>query len=81
LEPRCSDGAKTGPARLLLSRTPFVIGAEAGYEGGFIDSYIMPVLYPIGLTRNVQYALGSFALLINVVAYTMYFRRRRRSGL
>ncbi|MGK2962552.1 MAG: DUF2784 domain-containing protein [Gemmatimonadaceae bacterium] len=56
-------------------------GGQAGYEGGFIDNYIMPVLYPIGLTRNVQYALGLFALLINVVAYTLYFRRRRRSRL
>ncbi len=53
-------------------------GGQAGYEGGFLDNYIMPVLYPIGLTRNVQYALGIFALLINVVAYTLYFRRRRR---
>jgi uncharacterized membrane protein YhhN len=56
-------------------------GGQAGYEGGFIDNYIMPALYPIGLTRNVQYVLGFFALMINVVAYTLYFRRRRRSGL
>ncbi|MDB5294728.1 MAG: rane protein, partial [Phycisphaerales bacterium] len=26
---------------------------EAGYEGGFVDHYIMPVLYPAGLTRNL----------------------------
>ena len=52
-------------------------GGEAGYEGGFIDNYVMPVLYPIGLTRNVQYLLGLFALLMNIVAYTMFLRRRR----
>lgn len=52
-------------------------GGEAGYEGGFIDNYVMPVLYPIGLTRNMQYLLGFFALLVNVVAYTMFLRRRR----
>lgn len=54
-------------------------GGQAGYEGGFIDNYIMPILYPIGLTRNTQYALGLFALLINVAAYALYFRSRRNS--
>jgi len=54
-------------------------GGQAGYEGGFIDNYIMPILYPIGLTRNTQYALGIFALLINVTAYALYFRSRRNS--
>ncbi len=54
-------------------------GGQAGYEGGFIDNYIMPILYPIGLTRNTQYALGIFALLINVAAYALYFRSRRNS--
>ena len=56
-------------------------GGQAGYEGGFVDNYIMPVLYPIGLTRNVQYALGMFVLLINLVAYALFFRRRRKSAL
>lgn len=54
------------------------LGGEAGYEGGFIDHYIMPVLYPGGLTHTLQYVLGLSALLINVLAYTLYFRRRRR---
>lgn len=53
------------------------LGGEAGYEGGFIDHYIIPVLYPGGLTRTLQYVLGIFALLINIVAYAVYFRRRR----
>lgn len=53
------------------------LGGEAGYEGGFIDHYIIPVLYPGGLTRTLQYVLGIFALLINILAYVLYFRRRR----
>lgn len=53
------------------------LGGEAGYEGGFIDYYIIPVLYPGGLTRTLQYVLGIFALLINILAYVLYFRRRR----
>ena len=53
------------------------LGGEAGYEGGFIDHYIIPVLYPGDLTRTLQYVLGIFALLINILAYALYFRRRR----
>jgi hypothetical protein len=53
------------------------LGGEAGYTGGFIDHYIIPVLYPGGLTRTLQYVLGIFALLINILAYVLYFRKRR----
>lgn len=52
-------------------------GGEAGYTGGFIEHYIQPALYPNGLTRTTQIALGSFALLINLVAYGAVLSRRR----
>lgn len=55
-------------------------GGQAGYQGGFIEHYILPTLYPHGLTRPIQVALGVFALLVNVVAYILFFRRRRRSS-
>lgn len=29
------------------------LAGEAGYEGGFIDRYVMPVIYPVGLSRDV----------------------------
>jgi hypothetical protein len=40
-----------------------------------------PLSVTISLRRRWVPSLATFALLINVVAYTMYFRRRRRSGL
>lgn len=49
----------------------------AGYEGGFIEHYIWPLLYPAGLTRAHQYALGAFVLVVNVVIYAWAWRRRR----
>ena len=52
-------------------------GGQAGYEGGFIDHYLIPILYPGGLSRNIQYLLGGFALVVNVIAYYLYFRRRK----
>jgi hypothetical protein len=53
-------------------------GGEAGYEGGFVEHYIMAALYPSGLTREVQIALGVTVLAINTLVYTIYWRRRRR---
>lgn len=56
-------------------------GAEAGYVGGFIDHYIVPVLYPAGLTRAWQYVLGGFVVGWNLFVYATVFigaRARRR---
>ena len=55
-----------------------VAGGEAGYTGGFIEHYILPIVYPGGLTREIQIGLGVAALGINVLAYTLLLRRHRR---
>jgi hypothetical protein len=57
------------------------LGGEAGYSGGFIAHYILPVLYPAGLSRPVQIVLGIFVGLLNVAIYLyVLVWRRRRSG-
>ena len=53
------------------------LGGEAGYPGGFIEHYLLPTLYPSGLSRGVQWALGGAALLVNIVIYAFVLRRRR----
>jgi Protein of Unknown function (DUF2784) len=50
---------------------------EAGYSSGFIDHYILPALYPAGLTRTTQLILGASALALNLAAYTLLYRRWR----
>jgi hypothetical protein len=50
---------------------------ESGYSGGFIEHYILPVLYPSGLTRGFQLALGLVVLAINVAIYGYLLLRRR----
>lgn len=52
---------------------------EAGYSGGFIEHYILPVLYPPGLTLPVQWTLAGALLAVNLVAYGGLFLRQRRS--
>jgi len=52
----------------------------AGYPGGFLEHYVLPVLYPAGLTRRTQVILGALALAANLVAYGMLLRRLRRGA-
>lgn len=42
---------------------------ESGYGGGFIEHYIIPVIYPPGLTHGMQWLLGAALLAVNAVAY------------
>jgi hypothetical protein len=53
---------------------------EATYTGGFIERYITPILYPDGLTRGAQVALGTLVVLINVAVYARLVRSRRARG-
>lgn len=53
-------------------------GGQAGYEGGFVEHYILPVLYPAGLTRRLQLTLGVVTLVVNVLFYWLAWRRNRR---
>jgi hypothetical protein len=49
---------------------------SAGYEGDFIEHYLLPVIYPAGLTREIQFALAAMLVAINVVIYAVVWRRR-----
>ena len=55
------------------------IGGGSGYEGDFIEHYITALIYPAGLTRGVQLALGFGALLLNMAVYGYWLLRKRRS--
>lgn len=54
------------------------LGGEAGYEGGFIEHYLFPLLYPVGLTRVHQWVLGGGVVLVNGVVYGWALQKRRR---
>jgi hypothetical protein len=49
---------------------------DSGYGADFIEQYVLPVLYPAGLTHDVQVALGSFVVAANVVVYCWLWRCR-----
>ncbi len=58
-------------------------GGGSSYETGFVEHYILPVIYPADLTRELQVALGLIVVGINLALYTWLvwrlWRRRRRS--
>ena len=49
---------------------------EQGYRGGFVEHYVLPTLYPEGLTRPLQWLLATLLLVVNAVAYTLWWRQR-----
>ena len=50
---------------------------EAAYSGGFIEHYILPIVYPAGLTPDIQVLLAVLVVVINVLAYAFVWRSRR----
>jgi hypothetical protein len=48
---------------------------QSGYDGGFIEHYLLPIIYPTGLTREIQIWLGVGVVLINLVIYSIVLYR------
>jgi hypothetical protein len=52
---------------------------ESGYAESFIEHYLLAIIYPAGLTREIQFALAAVVVVINVAIYGWLFYRRRPS--
>lgn len=55
------------------------LGGDAGYAGGFIDHYIIALIYPEGLTRGAQIAVGIAVLVVNAAIYLRVFHFSKRT--
>ena len=55
------------------------LAGQSGYTGGFIDQYLVRLVYPPGLTREMQIALGVGAIVLNAAVYAWAMRRLRAS--
>jgi hypothetical protein len=56
------------------------LAGERGYAGGFVEHYVVPTLYPDGLTRRLQITLGIIVVMINAIVYICVVWRRRQSA-
>jgi hypothetical protein len=54
------------------------LASESTYEGGFVEHYLLPVLYPEGLTAGTGLALAALVLAVNLAIYAVVWRRLRR---
>jgi hypothetical protein len=55
-----------------------MLAGETGYSGGFVQHYLLPIIYPAGLTREVQILLAIGVISINLVIYTVIYVKYRR---
>jgi hypothetical protein len=81
--PAAAWGALIEFAGWICPLTPWEVAlrrqaGEAGYAGGFIEHYLIPVVYPAGLTPAIQTILGCAVIAVNAVAYAGLVRRARR---
>jgi hypothetical protein len=55
-----------------------LLAGEAGYQGGFLDHYVLALLYPPWLTRPTQWVLAALLLGINLTAYGVPLIKTKR---
>ncbi|MCT9126055.1 DUF2784 domain-containing protein [Cupriavidus gilardii] len=65
------------PLTPLENRLRLAAG-EQGYAGGFVEQYLLPLLYPQALTREMQLWLGALVVGINVAVYALWWWSQRR---
>lgn len=81
--PAVAWGASVELCHLYCPLTPWEnqlrrAAGEAGYEGGFIEHYLIPLIYPAGLTPQIQLWLGGLVLLVNAGVYLHLLLRWRK---
>jgi len=66
------------PLEVALRRA----AGDSGYAGGFVEHYIVALLYPETLTRDLQMVLGAALVVLNVVIYgaVLYLAQTARRG-
>jgi uncharacterized protein with PQ loop repeat len=54
---------------------------QTGYSGGFMEHYLLPLIYPVNLTHNLQIILGLLVLTVNLAIYGLVlFKHYQRKG-
>ncbi len=51
------------------------------YEGDFIGEYLIPLIYPVGLTREMQYLFAAIVIILNAVIYYIIWHRRKQNSV
>lgn len=54
------------------------LAGSRGYAGGFIEHYLLPIIYPAELTREIQVGLGILVIAVNIIPYSLLLCRLLR---
>jgi Protein of Unknown function (DUF2784) len=54
------------------------LAGDEGYSGSFIEHYLLPLIYPQDLTRELQVGLGVLLAAINALVYAVLIYRYKR---
>ena len=57
-----------------------ILGGGSAYSGGFVEHYLLPILYPENLTLQIQQVLGGVIVGVNLVAYALAYRALRQKN-
>ena len=49
------------------------------YSEGFIQNYLVPIVYPVSLTKDLQIYLGIALIVINIVFYAFIFNKLKKN--
>jgi Protein of Unknown function (DUF2784). len=52
---------------------------QSGYTESFVEHYLLAIIYPAGLTREIQFALAGVVIVVNIAIYGWLFVRKRVS--
>jgi hypothetical protein len=55
------------------------LAGKTGYSDGFVQHYLLPVIYPAGLTRDIQMLLALCVVAINLVIYAVIYVKYRHN--
>lgn len=54
------------------------LAGQSGYETGFVEHYIAPLVYPEGLTYELGLAVGGFVIVWNIMIYSLIYYQLKR---
>jgi hypothetical protein len=58
----------------------WIQGGQASYPDDFVGNYILPLIYPEGLSGEIQVLLAVIVIFVNVMIYIYIFIVRGRQG-
>ena len=50
---------------------------QSGYTESFVEHYILDIIYPAGITTDIQFVLAGVVIVINIALYGWLYARRR----